>query len=516
MLEKRSVEDSITSREMRALELNGEYFGVSRPLLMENAGHNIALEVASRFKPEKSVAIFCGLGGNGGDGFVAARHLSAMNFKVTVILAGKAEEITDKAALENWEALQVLKEAIPIHEVYDSTLIPEINAEIVIDALLGTGTKGKLRPPILQLVRKINMLNVFRIAVDVPTGIDSDTGEVLGEAVKANLTITFHKTKKGLENVKEYVGELIVKDIGLPKDLEKLAGPGDVLLVTKPRPTESRKGDFGRLLVIGGSETFSGAPALVALAALRTGVDLAYVAAPEKTASAISSMSPDLITIKLEGKHLNVGNLPALKTYIETANAIVLGPGLGLHVETREAVKTVVEAVEKAAKPLLLDADGLKAFAEFKRKLNVPLVLTPHAGEYAILTGKKPSGNLKEKVSEVQKTAAELGAVILLKGPVDIISDQKRSKLNFTGNPGMTVGGTGDVLSGIVGAYLAQQIDPFEAAVAGAFVNGAAGDFVFEEKGYHMVPTDLIPRIPQVLNDPMSHVKVRRTGAKTG
>jgi NAD(P)H-hydrate epimerase len=507
--------EPITSREMRALELNAEYFGVSQLQLMENAGHNIALEIASRFKQDKSVAIFCGLGGNGGDGFVVARHLSSMGFNVTVILAGKAKEISHRAALENWNALQFLKESVSIHEVYDSSLIPDVTAEIVVDALLGTGTKGKLKPPISQLVEKINALDAFRVAVDVPTGIDSDTGEILGTAVKANLTITFHKTKKGLENAKEYVGELIVKDIGLPKEFEKFAGPGDVLLATKPRPSESHKGDFGRLLVIGGSETFSGAPAFVALAALRTGVDLAYVAAPEKTAHDIASMSPDLITIKLEGTHLNVGNVSALKTYIEAANAIALGPGLGLHSETREAVKAVIEAVEGAAKPLLLDADGLKAFAEFKKKLNVPLVLTPHAGEYAILTGKKLPEDLKEKISEVQKTAVELGAIVLLKGPVDIISDEKRFKLNFTGNPGMTVGGTGDVLSGIVGAFLAQQIDPFEAAVAGAFVNGAAGDFVFEEKGYHMVSTDLIQRIPHVLNDPTSHLKVRKTSAKT-
>jgi len=508
--------EPIRSREMRALEMNAEYFGVSRLQLMENAGHNVALEISSRFRPEKSVAIFCGLGGNGGDGFVVARHLSSMGFKVTVILSGEAKEIADKAALENWEALQFLKETVHIHEVSDSGLIPEMTAEIVIDALLGTGTKGELRSPILQLVKKINAMDAFRVAVDVPTGIDADTGEVLGEAVKANLTITFHKTKKGLENAKEYVGELIVKDIGLPREFEKFAGPGDVLLVTKPRPSESHKGDFGRLLVIGGSETFSGAPALVALAALRTGVDLAYVATPEKTAYTISSMSPDLITIKLEGKHLNVGNVSALKTYIETADAIVLGPGLGLHAETKEAVKAVVEAAESAGKPLLLDADGLKAFAEFKKKLSVPLVLTPHAGEYAILTGKKLPEDLKEKVLEVQKTAAELGAIVLLKGPVDIISDEKRLKLNFTGNPGMTVGGTGDVLSGIVGAFLAQQIDPFESAVAGAFVNGAAGDFVFEERGYHMIPTDLIQWIPQILNDPMSHLKVRKISAKTG
>jgi NAD(P)H-hydrate epimerase len=499
---------------MRALELNAEYFGIPRLLLMENAGHAVALEIASRFKPNKSVAVFCGLGGNGGDGFVVARHLSAMGFKVSIILAGRAKEMTDKAAQENWNTLQFLKDTIPIHEVYDSALVPETTADIVVDALLGTGTKGKLRPPILQLVKKINAMKALRVAVDVPTGIDADNGEVLGDAVKADLTITFHKTKRGLKKAKKYVGELIARSIGLPNDFENFAGSGDVSMITKPRPSESHKGDFGRLLVVGGSETFSGAPTLVALGAMRTGTDLVYVAAPAKTAHTISSMSPDLITIKLEGEHLNAKNLPELKQYLQKVDAVVVGPGLGLHAETGRAVKVLVDAVEESGKPLLLDADGLKAFAGFKRKLKIPLVLTPHAGEYAILTDKKLPEDLTGRIDHVWKTAAELGAVILLKGATDIVSDGKCFKLNFTGNPGMTVGGTGDVLSGIVGAFLAQKVNPFEASVAGAFVNGAAGDFVFAEKGYHMVASDLIKWIPRVLDDPMSHAQVRTTGAK--
>jgi NAD(P)H-hydrate epimerase len=234
------------------------------------------------------------------------------------------------------------------------------------------------------------------------------------------------------------------------------------------------------------------------------------VAAPEKTAYAISSLSPDLITVKLKGEHLNPDNVSVLESYLKMVDAVALGPGLGLHSETKKAVKMVTDAVEKAGKPLLLDADGLKAFAGFKRKLGVPLVLTPHAGEYAILMGEKPPDVLKEKAVEVQKAAYKLGAVILLKGSVDVVSDGKRVRFNFAGNPGMTVGGTGDVLSGVVAALLAQKADPFEAAVAGAFVNGAAGDFVFEEKGAHMVASDLVEWIPVVLNDPMSHLKVQR------
>jgi len=509
------MSEAITSHEMRALELNAEYYGISQLQLMENAGQRVAAEIASRFKPGKSVVVFCGLGGNGGDGFVAARHLLSLGYRVAVVLAGKAKDISHEAALKNWDALQPLREQIVIHEVYDSSLIPSLSTDVVVDALLGTGTKGKLKPPIQQMVEKINAMNAFKVAVDVPTGVDSDTGEILGAAVKANITLTFHKTKKGLKNAQENVGELIVSDIGLPKELETFSGPGDILLVTKPRPSESHKGDFGRLLVVGGSEAFSGAPTFVALAALRTGVDLAYVAAPEKTAQSISCMSPDLITVKLSGKHLSADNVSALKAYVDVASAVVVGPGLGLHPETAEAVKVLVKVVEDAGKPLLLDADGLKAFANFKRELKVPWVLTPHSREYAILTGKKLPEGVEEKVSKVQKTAAELAAVVLLKGPVDIIADEERFKLNFTGNPGMTVGGTGDVLSGIVGAFLAQRADPFEAAVAGAFVNGAAGDFVFAEKGYHMVASDIIPWIPRVLDDPMGHLKVRRTSGKT-
>jgi NAD(P)H-hydrate epimerase len=243
---------------------------------------------------------------------------------------------------------------------------------------------------------------------------------------------------------------------------------------------------------------------------MRTGVDIVYLAAPVKTAYAISSMSPDFITIKLEGNNLKPSNMETLKPYLSLVDAVAMGPGLGLNPETSEFVRLCVEEVEKAGKPLLLDADGLKAFAKFKRPLKVPLVLTPHAGEYAILTGETLPENQEERVLAIMNTAKKLNAVILVKGKVDIICDAKRVKLNFTGNAGMTVGGTGDVLSGIVGGLMAQHVDPLVAAIAGAFVNGAAGDFVANEIGFHMVATDLIDWIPQVLDDPMSHLKVRK------
>jgi ADP-dependent NAD(P)H-hydrate dehydratase / NAD(P)H-hydrate epimerase len=500
----------ITSREMRALETNAEYFGISLLQLMENAGRNVAQEVMSRFPKGKKIAIFCGLGGNGGDGFVAARHLLASDYYVTVIVAGKTRDISHEDALQNLTVLQSLRDKISLLEIIDSSSIPKVSVDIVIDALLGTGTKGQLKPPITQVVEYINSLKAFKLSVDVPTGIDSDSGKVLGTAVKADLTITFHKEKIGLTEAKKYVGELVLKDIGLPTEIETFAGPGDVFLTKKLRCSSAHKGDFGRLLVIGGSEVYSGAPTLVSLGALRTGIDLVYLAAPSKVADAVSSMSPDLITIKLEGNNLNKENIEAIKPYLNMVDAVAMGPGLGLSSETGEFIKLFVEEIEKAEKPLLLDADGLKAFAKFKRPLKTPLVLTPHSGEYTTLIGVPLPENRKERTLAVQKTAKKLKAVVLVKGEVDIICNSEKVKLNFTGNAGMTVGGTGDVLSGIIAGLIAQHIDPFEAAVAGAFVNGAAGDFVAKEIGFHMVATDIIDWIPQLLDDPMSHLKVRK------
>lgn len=503
-------ENVITTRDMRALDINAEYFGISRLQLMENAGKSVAEEVVSRIGRRTSrIAIFCGLGGNGGDGFVAARHLACMGFKVTVILAGRPSDINNEEARKNWRALTNLRSSVSIIEVHDSSLIPDVKADVVIDALLGIGLERPPRPPISWLIRKINEMDSYRVAIDVPSGINSDTGEVLGEAVKAHLTVTFHKAKPGLLKAKEYVGELVVRSIGIPEEVETFAGPGDVITIIRPRPPESHKGDFGRLLVIGGSETFSGAPTLAALAALRAGVDLVYIAAPRETAYAISSISPNLITIKLEGDYLSTRNLSVIRGYMERATALVVGPGLGLHKETQEAVGKIIEEAESRGTPILLDADGLKAFAAYKRGLKTPAVLTPHEGEYAILTGERLPKELEGRAEHIKRWATQLNAVILLKSHIDIISDGVRVKFNFTGNPGMTVGGTGDVLSGIVGAFLAQGIRPFEAAVAGAFINGAAGDFVKAEIGYHMVATDLIDWIPRVMNDPMKHQELR-------
>jgi NAD(P)H-hydrate epimerase len=502
--------EAITTEEMFAIEENAEYLGISKTQLMECAGSAVAKEVFSRPKLGKNCVVFAGPGKNGGDGMVAARYLATKGFKVSVILVGQEEKIVDDNVKRNWEILRQLKATVDIYVASDSSLLPNVSTQIIIDALLGIGAKGKLLPPISEAVKKINELKAFRVAVDVPTGIDASTGEVLGEAVKAHLTVTFHKLKSGLLKAKNYVGELVVADVGIPKEAEIFAGPGDVLTVRKSRAPTSHKGDFGRVVVVGGSEVFVGAPALAGLSALQTGVDLVYVAAPQKAAYTISSYSPDLITIKLKGENLSKTDIPIIRPYVEKATAVIVGPGLGLKEETVEAVKSLLILIEKLNKPLVLDADGLKIFGRLKRNLKIEGVLTPHAGEFEIVTGEKPKSNIRERGDQVKEFAKRFNATILLKGNIDIISDGKKVKFNLTGNPGMTVGGTGDTLTGIVGGLLAQGATPFNASVAGAFINGAAGDLIYSKKGYHILPSDIIKKIPNIIEDPMSHVKVRR------
>lgn len=280
------------------------------------------------------------------------------------------------------------------------------------------------------------------------------------------------------------------------------ASKRDVLAVLRKRRPDSHKGDFGRLLIVGGGSRYVGAPALTGLAALRSGVDLATIAAPEKTAWAINSLSPDLITIKLPCQDLEPPVLSELVGELERSTALVVGPGLGTQAKTHDAVIDLANMLKKEYPnlPALFDADGLKALASDKGLAHgMPWVMTPHAGEFKILTDLDLPSDVQGRAERVKRAAKEFGCTILLKAHVDIIASVGGDlKLNYTGNPGMTVGGTGDVLSGIVGAFLAQGAEPFKAAVAGAWVCGSAGDLCLQERGYEFVASDLIDKLPEV------------------
>jgi hydroxyethylthiazole kinase-like uncharacterized protein yjeF len=495
------LDDYLTTREMQAAEYNANYLGVSNLLLMESAGGAVADTVAAKVKPGERVFVACGLGGNGGDGLVSARHLAGRGYIVEAVLVGSPSLIRSDETRHNYEVVQLMEGSLSLQVIEDSSQVKPIEADAIVDALIGYTYRGGMSPVNAAMIRAINASRAYTVSIDTPTGLVVDSGEAPEECVEADVTVTFHKPKTGFKGKPAQLGKLIVAKIGLPPESELFTGPGDVLLVHRRRDAESHKGMFGRLLVVGGSETYHGAPALTSMGAQATGVDLVYTAVPETAAEAVAASSPSMIVVKLKGERLTTKNLDQLDPFLEKVDAVALGPGLGLHEETKNAVLQLIKAAEARSLPMLIDADGLKAFGEKRRRLKVPAIFTPHSREFEVLTGRVAEGDWRKKGAVVVEEAKRLGSIILLKGAVDVISDGVHTRFNWTGNPGMTVGGTGDVLSGIAAGYIAQGSSPMQAGCAGAFINGAAGDAVYAEKGYHIEAQDLIPFIPYLIED---------------
>lgn len=457
--------ETITSRDMRVLDINCEFFGLSRLQLMENAGKAVADEIKKRFENGK-VAIFAGTGNNGGDGFVCARHLKDFDVEVYVV----NREIKSEIAKKNLEIIQKAGYKIEFE-------VKEVNADILVDALLGTGLKGKPRGDYFKAIEIANAMDSFKVAVDVPSGLDSDTGNY-EVAVKCDLTVTFHKMKPGILKSREICGEIVLKDIGIPKEFERLCGIGDVVETYK-RFSDAHKGMHGRVAVIGGGD-FTGAVAFASLACYHAGADIVITVVPESIKSVVASFSPNLIVRSLKGERISPANLKEAEGIVKRCDVVVMGMGVGENPEFRE----FVEELLKSCKKVVLDAEGLTD----NIPENVETILTPHRGELKKYFNSEPS--------EVERVAKKVGAVILLKGKEDIITDGERTKRNRTGNAGMTVGGTGDVLAGVCGALLCND-NAFNSACAGAFINGFAGDICFEKYGYNFTAIHLIEHLPE-------------------
>ena len=460
--------ETIRSDEMGVLDVNCEYFGLSRLQLMENAGRGLAEEILRRFEPCK-VAIFAGLGNNGGDSFVCARFLRG--FDVKVFLLGRSRDIKTEIAKRNFEILR--RSNYKIFELRDE--IPDFDSDVIVDGMLGTGVRGKLGGIYARAVEVINNSDAFKVAIDIPTGLNPDTGEY-EICVKADLTVTFHKPKPGLFKARDVVGEIVVKDIGIPEFFEKLAGVGDVKKVY--RRFEGHKGVHGRIVVIGGLG-YTGAVALTSLACYNSGADLVMTLVPKDVKDVVASFSPNLIVRELKM------DLDSLNEIMKRTHVAILGMGVERSDEFLEFVEEFLKL--ENVKKVVLDASAITE--------NIPedveCIMTPHSGEFKRVFG-DPS------VENVMKVANRTNSVILLKGKEDLITDGKRIRFNRTGNPGMTVGGTGDVLAGVVGAFFALN-DAFWSASAGAFVNGLAGDLCLKEKGYNFTAVDLLEKIPTAI-----------------
>jgi ADP-dependent NAD(P)H-hydrate dehydratase / NAD(P)H-hydrate epimerase len=460
----------MSSEDMHALDLNCAYIGLLPLQLMENAGCALACEVRAKAVGNR-IAIVAGRGNNGGDAFVAARHL--VGFEVTTYLLGRSRDIATEEAKRNWEILKRL--GYGLIEVADAGDLNLKNCDLVVDAIFGTGVRGPVKGLEAAAIDIINQSSKPILSVDVPSGMGTN------KAVRADVVVTFHRPKPGL------VGEVKVVDIGIPSEAEFFVGPGDLWLVGKRTP-ESHKGDSGRILVIGGGP-YTGAPALTAMAALRAGADIVTVATPKSASATVAGFSPNLIVRELSQDHLCSRDMELLKDQIARHDVVVMGMGLGRDPETIDALAKIIPICKKG----VIDADALQS--------NLPLkgIVTPHAGEFQRISGVHLSdAGYRERVEPLKAYAREKGLVVLLKGKVDLISDGKAVRANTTGNPGMTVGGTGDVLAGVTAAFYARTT-AMQAATAAAFVNGKAGDLVYLEKDFGMVATDVIEKIPEAM-----------------
>ncbi|MBD3229006.1 MAG: NAD(P)H-hydrate dehydratase [Candidatus Lokiarchaeota archaeon] len=490
---------------MRIVDENSKYLGIPSLLLMENAGNGLSKIIRSNLNSNKKnvIIIFTGTGNNGGDGFVAARHLAGLSITtIKLVLVGNPKKIRSDEARLNWNAINNM-DLIQLFNIRDSSDLNKYRSDlsepdVIVDALLGTGITGKLREPIASVIKYINNLSGLRVAVDVPSGMDPDTGEISDNCVKADITTTFHKAKPGLIDNK-MAGKLEVVKIGIPPEAEYTVGSGDLRYIAQKRATKSHKGDFGKILVIGGSNQYSGAPAIAGLAAYRTGSDLVIILAPKKISTPLRSYSPNLIVREYSNDFLNSTALEKNIDLLEWADSIIIGPGLGKREETYKAIDVFFNLIKGKNKSILIDADAIKAVADKKDLIKgQSVVITPHFGEFKIFTSNKYEipKNPRERAEVVKKIANNYDITILLKGPIDIISDGKRYKLNKTGTPAMTVGGTGDCLSGIVGSLLGMKYSPYRSAIAAAFLCGKAGELAEKKaKGPHIMATDLLKYI---------------------
>lgn len=441
---------------------------------MDNAGRAVADAVMKR--GEGDVLVMCGPGNNGGDGIVAARYIKG---KRVHLFLSKAQE-TEAKLHEELEAVGnlIVKE------------LPKAGKGwVIVDALLGVGIRGEPREPYASLIQYINRCREegsYVISVDVPSGFPTSL------AVRPQITVTMHDAKEGMNP--ENSGEIVVADIGIPKDAVDYTGPGEMLLYPVPS-SSSHKGNNGIVTVIGGG-AFSGSTVFSSLAAYRTGADLVYTIVPRSSYSTVAAFSPNLMVFHTKQDFFAIEDLEAVMPWVKRSGAIVIGPGMEVR---RESEEFTTRLLQESTVPSVVDAGAIEIVGKTGVRRRAPTVYTPHAREFEKLTGEKVCESLEERKAQVMRCAGQLGGTILLKGVPDVISDGKRVKLNRTGNAGMTVGGTGDVLTGEVAELLAKGCSPFDAARVAAFINGTAGSICFVSKSYGLLATDVIEAIPTVL-----------------
>jgi len=457
-------------KETKRTDLNAKFFGIEPLILMENAGRSVAEEC----KNFDNILIFCGRGNNGGDGLCAARHLLAFGKKILVY------SLKGNRTYENQKNFDILKNFTSIKEIEDSSEIEDCKEEIlkfkpnvIVDALIGVGSKGNLREPVRALVRLANELgkelNCYKIAVDIPTGDD----EIQFNADKV-VSFEIGKTKQA-----------VIKSIGIPKKIYNMCGVGDFLTAMKAYKGDEHKGYFGKTLVIGGSKEYVGAPYLTSKASQKFN-DLTYIATPKFVQRRI--FDPTLIFLPCEDEE----ELQNLEIDYTKFDCVAIGNGISL-----KANKELINNAIEKAKKVVIDAEALKLIKP--EILNEHCIVTPHLGEFKALFGVDLYNESTEnKAIAVKKFAEKYNTTIVLKGKTDIVANQEKVKFNTKDCIRLTVGGTGDVLAGIIAGIYAQNDNAYDSACAGTFLNGLTGEILFR-KNENFDAMELIDAIPEAI-----------------
>ncbi|NLW56937.1 MAG: NAD(P)H-hydrate dehydratase [Firmicutes bacterium] len=481
-----------TAEEMRTIDrLAMEEFHYPGIILMEHAADAVQRAICSRFAPGR-VGIICGKGNNGGDGWALARLLHQSGYSVTVFQKEATETLPPDAEQNRKMALAL---GITTRLWSELPAAQSSSFTVLVDALLGTGFHGKVGGELAAVIEEINRSRVPVVAVDIPSGVEADTGKVNGPAVRAVLTVTFGLPKVGLLVYpgREYAGEVICDPIGLPSSLlEKChlfysLNDEEVLSRLPVRRPEAHKGESGHLLVIGGSAGMTGAPVLAGMAALRSGAGLVTLGIRDG--------------LSLPEKPLELMVKPWSRLDFNDYRAIVIGPGLSLEADGAELVRSILKL---KGIPRILDADALNLLATMEnwwQLVEGPLILTPHPGEMARLVGMTSQAVQADRVALARTQADCWNVTLVLKGAATLVAAKGEPLyINQTGNPALATGGTGDILAGMIGGFLAQGLLPLQAAVTGVYLHGKAGDLAAAEIGSTgVLAGDLLSRIPRVM-----------------
>jgi ADP-dependent NAD(P)H-hydrate dehydratase / NAD(P)H-hydrate epimerase len=505
----------LTSQQMRAVDRTAiDEIGIPGPVLMENAGLRVVDEILKLF-PEPSqvrIVVVAGKGNNGGDGLVIARHLSLRGGKPAVLLLAAKDDLKGDAALNLAAAEKSGVEVVDASTelCWKKQKMTLLHASIIVDAIFGTGLDKPATGIYALAIEDINKARGFTVAVDIPSGLSSDVFTLIGPAVKANLTVALAAPKIGhiFPPASDLCGRLVIADIGIPgflldaADLKlAMTERKDTLPLFAPRRRDGHKGLYGHLLVLAGSVGKTGAAVLTGKAALRMGAGLVTIATAGRALSIVARGMMELMTEPLPetpAGTVAAEALPAVERILKGKNAVVIGPGLSTDPSTAAFLLSLIPRLKI---PAVIDADGLNILAgkiDMLKKLTQPVVLTPHPGEFARLTGKTVAEVLDQRLDLAPAFAREYNVILVLKGHRTLIAaPDGRVFVNPTGNPGMATGGSGDVLSGLIGSLIVQSKDILAATRAAVYVHGLSGDLAAAKLGERaLIAGDLIRFLP--------------------